>query len=411
MLITEENIDEIRSWVKQLMEFCDFDYDDFDWDDYIQVGTDYVSFSFPGDSDTVEVDVSTLCNIVTNLKNYQEEGKSTVRCGKLSQTVISIENTYDTNAIFDEEYVAENFSAQIVESPILIGMRNLKHGCFDFDLWSPCQAYHAVEFTYADGKEPLSFEDEQKELQRFLFMLSVKYNCAIVVDELPTQESVPYTEEDVDPDSLDDQEDAPMIVSSSDNLPAYSPMLRLYIEAQTIKNSELRYLLFYKIIEFVSPLIAKGTAYKQLAAKLDMQVFEKRNYTYYNDLLSIAKKFDDDQRDSELAATVLVECCDFCGLADYLPESVISLVKRNCGFYQEWKREKLTSAELNKLNRTLASCLYSTRNSIVHAKSNFIPIGKECPSVDLDQLNEFMQRLCYAIIMWNNRQPEEMRMS
>lgn len=75
---------------------------------------------------------------------------------------------------------------------------------------------------------------------------------------------------------------------------------------------------------------------------------------------------------------------------------------RDSGVSANRKIEELTNDDFVKLNISLGKILYATRNSIVHAKSNYASTGKECPNKDIGALNEFMKKLCYAIIMHNN---------
>jgi hypothetical protein len=53
--------------------------------------------------------------------------------------------------------------------------------------------------------------------------------------------------------------------------------------------------------------------------------------------------------------------------------------------------------------------LYATRNSIVHAKSNYIATGNEISQSDLPAGNEMMEIITRSIINWNQRQPEGFR--
>lgn len=75
---------------------------------------------------------------------------------------------------------------------------------------------------------------------------------------------------------------------------------------------------------------------------------------------------------------------------------------RDSGVAANRKIEDLTNDDIAKLNISLGKILYATRNSIVHAKSNYTVTGKECPTKDIGTLNEFMKILSYAIIMHNN---------
>lgn len=76
---------------------------------------------------------------------------------------------------------------------------------------------------------------------------------------------------------------------------------------------------------------------------------------------------------------------------------------------EEEKKNKKDIANLSPsiiegIKKEIAGILYATRNSIVHAKSNYTVTGKECHEEDLDQLNEFMAKLCECLFVWNSRQ-------
>ena len=59
----------------------------------------------------------------------------------------------------------------------------------------------------------------------------------------------------------------------------------------------------------------------------------------------------------------------------------------------------------------LGDILYRTRNSIVHAKSNFNERGFYCEKSDLEQLNNFMHKACYSIIKWYNDLPKHLKIN
>lgn len=70
----------------------------------------------------------------------------------------------------------------------------------------------------------------------------------------------------------------------------------------------------------------------------------------------------------------------------------------------------LKPIQVIEIKKKIGSILYATRNSIVHAKSNYNATGKECIIEDLDQLNSFMAALCKCLIIWNGRQPAEFQL-
>jgi len=56
-----------------------------------------------------------------------------------------------------------------------------------------------------------------------------------------------------------------------------------------------------------------------------------------------------------------------------------------------------------------ANILYSTRNSIVHAISNYEPNGLECPPYSLEEVNQMMSSIGRALIQWNENQADYIR--
>lgn len=407
MEITSDNILDIKERAIKLWEYCGLDEEDYNSEDYVEIGEEAINFSFPGDEDCVQITVDDLISITDKLDTYEEKGEATVRCANLSQTVIDIEyNWYYDGEILNEIYETDSFVASIVEEPILIGIRNLRHDCYNYDFWSPCRYFHAVEFRYKEGVKKLPYEQELEEIYRFLFALNIKNNYLIRISELPAIEKGDLIDnesiEESDLENCDFFKEKEQIIHKSSDLPKRSPMLKMYLDALSIRDKSLRFLLFYKIIEYISPIIANSILYKRLEARLNIGVFSKKGESYYNSIIDLVHRYNRSISDAELASTVLTECCDIELSVPYIPDSIWRLMLRDSGVSANRKIEELTNDDFVKLNISLGKILYATRNSIVHAKSNYASTGKECPNKDIGALNEFMKKLCYAIIMHNN---------
>lgn len=407
MNITSDNINDIKERANKLWEYCGLNAEDYDTEDYINEGDDVISFSFPGDEDCVQITIDDLINITSKLDTYEENGESTVRCANLSQTVINIEsNWYYDGEILNEIYETDCFIASIIEEPILIGIRNLRHDCYNYDFWSPCRSYHAVEFRYKEGVKKLPYKQELEEIYRFLFALNVKRNYLIRIAELPEivngelMGNVCIGETDLE--NYDFTKETEQIVHQSSDLPKSSPMLKMYLDALSISDKSLRFLLFYKIIEYISPTIANSIVYKRLEARLNIGAFSRKGESFYKSIIDLVHRYNRSISDAELASTVLIECCDIELVRPYIPDSIWKLMLRDSGVYANRKIEDLTNDDIAKLNISLGKILYATRNSIVHAKSNYTATGKECPTKDIGALNEFMKVLSYAIIIQGN---------
>ena len=220
----------------------------------------------------------------------------------------------------------------------------------------------------------------------------------IEIGELIDNESI----EESDLENYDFFREKEQIVHKSSDLPKESPMLKMYLDALSIRDKSLRFLLFYKIIEYISPIIANSILYKRLEARLNIGAFSKKGESYYGSIIDLVHRYNRSISDAELASTVLAECCDLELSKQYIPDTIWRLMLRDSGVSANRKIEDLTNDEIVKLNISLGKILYATRNSIVHAKSNYTPTGKECLNKDIGALNEFMKVLCYAIIMYNN---------
>lgn len=413
MEITEDNIKEIKNRAIKLWEFCGLKEDKYNKEDYVNIGDDAVNFDFPGDDDCVQVSVDDLINITNNLDTFEEKDDRMVRCANLSQTIIDIEyNWFYDGGVLHEVYETEDFTASIIDEPILIAIRNLRHGCYNNDFWSPCRCYHAIEFRYKEGIQKLSYEKELDEIYRFLFALNMKTDYRIIVSELPDISTDETTEDDYSEENWDDYDfnkEDEIIVHKTIDLPKASPMLKMYLEALSVNDKSLRFLLFYKIIEYISPIIANSLLYKRLESRLNMGIFSNKREDYYNSIVDLVHRFDKSISDSELASTVLVECCDMELTLPYIPDSVWKLMLKNSSLSsinntisKNRDIKKLKPEDIDKLNVSLGKILYATRNSIVHAKSNYSKTGLECPIDDVGKLNDFMKVVSYAIILYNN---------
>ena len=69
----------------------------------------------------------------------------------------------------------------------------------------------------------------------------------------------------------------------------------------------------------------------------------------------------------------------------------------------------MTEDQIRGIQKGIAAILYATRNSIVHAKSNFNPTGNEWKTEELSEGNVVMEIIARSIINWNERLAEGFR--
>lgn len=132
---------------------------------------------------------------------------------------------------------------------------------------------------------------------------------------------------------------------------------------------------------------------------------------YMDTLLDIVKGYRDNQKDDFLAISVIQTCIDVVPDFYHLPKTLQKTVKHQLGIEEKVKIESiaLPNEQQMSLKKQVANILYSTRNSIVHAKSSYEPNGLECPPDSLEEVNQMMSSIGRALIQWNENQADYIR--
>lgn len=195
-----------------------------------------------------------------------------------------------------------------------------------------------------------------------------------------------------------------------DDLIGNSQLIKLYKQAKSTDDNEIKFLQYYKILEYISPLVAKLNAYDKLNKRLDLLASSTRDYKYLDSIFSVTRKYDLDVKDDYLAESVIKTCVDISPLWELIPERLQRQMKKS---FQTGKSEicidGLKEEQLGSLQKQIAKMLYATRNSIVHAKSNYEPNGYELEGDELINGNQMMDVVALSVIQWNERQPESFR--
>lgn len=248
---------------------------------------------------------------------------------------------------------------------------------------------------YKNESIKLSINEEEELIARFLFSICIDYDIAIRIEQF------------IDLSNFKDDDDSEEeSINYHNKIIPYSQAMNMFVEACSVNNSEIKFLYFYKIIEYFSPIVSNKKSYELLNQKLDALSISKRDHRYLDSIFNLTRKYDLSLRDKELAYTVIKECVDIIELFDYLPVSTKKYL------YKTHYINNLTSLDAEKKDqiiKKISNILYATRNNFVHAKSNYHQTGDECESEDIDVLNIFMSKLCYCLIVWNSRQNEDYR--
>ena len=381
--------------IKQIYSRLEYLYDNFNIDpidEKIGIGEEAIYINFPDewDRDNSCYPVEDFMRYTDGLGNIQVIDNHSVISGNIRQTIVNFDDYHYEHLVPAIRFETDKYSMKIVNNPFLIGIIASRDCIYneDFGVF-PCSNYKAVEIVYKGerGQE----EDDIMFIKSCLFYIASKFNVPMSIGSFWTWDDI-----------TDEQNDDSITVSESALIP-YCRAMDYYIEGLSIEKADIKYLHLYKIIEYFSPIVSKKASYEQLNNRLDaLQVIE-RDYEYLESIFNLAKQYQISLKDKELANTVLNECVDVALLFSFLPECIQKGISKACHF--EIKDiTNISPSIIEGIKKEIAGILYATRNSIVHAKSNYIDTGKECPEEDLDQLNEFMAKLCECLFVWNSRQ-------
>ena len=420
MKINKELQIKIRGWIDYLSEnFIDLSGDseilyEEDYDklsDEIEI--DDICFSFPDDQEHYYISIEDFISYMTEIESLRREDDSIVRTDHIIQAVISSGRMGYAN--FDDKlqtvaFRGEGIDVSIVKSPFLVGVMNAKEGKYEEDFGlGACEPYTAIEIR---PSRDLDDKTINKLIERICFYLTDKFGVEIYpwegpdISELYNRMDEYYNEDE----EKDEEEEEETNVIDIDRLPSYSPLLRMFRQAKGVGDPEIQFLQYYKILEYVSPLVAKSVAYDRLNRRLDLLPSVDRDAKYLDSILVIAKKYDTDMRDDSLAIAVIENCVDVIPLFGLLPEKQRKTIKHNLNIQKDSITDAdVTDEQIRGLQKQIAMILYATRNSIVHAKSNYIATGNEISQSDLPAGNEMMEIITRSIINWNQRQPEGFR--
>lgn len=368
-----------------------------------------IVLDFPQDYDGVSYSSEEFLDYMSDIDSLVEVDKTTVRTNHIRQTIIS--SRYQGWDLFEGKlrsfgFDGDFYTVNIVSNPFLIGLVNAKNGNCDQDYGVYCcLEYTALELKYKDERRLLK-EEEDQLLERITFFLTKALGTAVYISEvIDMNQKYDYYSVVEDDDEEENDNSSDTIVKVSD-LMAYNPMMKLYKQALAAEDEEIKFLQYYKIVEYISPIVAKLTAYDKLNKRLDLLATSARNHEYLDSIFSITRKYDQDMKDDYLAISVIQTCVDVLPLWQFVPERLRKQIRKYLSLKGDSLDDTISDEQLASLQKQIARMLYSTRNSIVHAKSNYEPNGYELKGDELEDGNKMMDMITMSIIQWNERQPE-----
>lgn len=376
--------------------------DDFSELEDCDFSDEMVDISMNDEMDTLNYPVEDMLRYLSNIEELQYDEKS-AWSRNIKQYIIAVDEwEVEKVNLTRFSFTSEKINIKFVENPFYIGIAAVDQGIADDNYGiTPCSRYIAAEFEYPDNS-PLAKDEEIKVLKQFLHTVSIETGIALRLGQFFFFD-YDYYDIDVDDDSRNIS-----INYGMEDLLFYTKAMDYFSKAIEIEDEEIKYLHFYKIIEYFSPVASKKSAYSMLNLRLDALRVKSRDQKYLESIFQLTRDYDTSLKDKELATTVLRECADSLELFDVLPQLIQRQIKKRLHLQKEVI--ELNPKEKEEIDKEIGQMLYSTRNQIVHAKSNYRPTGYECNNDDMEQLNVFMKKLCQCLIIWNNRQPDEYRL-
>lgn len=414
-MIDKETRRKIQGYLAFLQENFDIenDYTNYFDEDEEEIPDEFedeeIALDFPQDYDSVSYGSEEFLDYMSDVDSLEEVDKTTVRTNHIRQTVIS--SRYQGWDMFEEKlrsfsFDGDFYTVKIVSNPFLVGLVNAKNGNCDQDYGVYCcLEYTALELKYKDERR-LKKEEEDQLLERITFFLTKELGTAVFISEvIDINKKYDYYSVVEDDEDEENDNSSDTIVKVID-LMAYNPMMKLYKQALAAEDEEIKFLQYYKIIEYISPIVAKLTAYDKLNKRLDLLATSGRNHEYLDSIFSVTRKYDQDLKDDYLAISVIQTCVDVLPLWQFVPERLRKQIRKNLSLQKDSLDDNISDEQLASLQKQIARMLYSTRNSIVHAKSNYEPNGYELEVNELEDGNKMMDMITMSIIQWNERQPE-----
>ncbi len=401
MQVNKSNIKKINKALGELAkryELIGEYYEDKPSDYEVKIGDTEILIPFPYDSKSIHK-IEEFSRLIEEFDSVKIKDRNKTITKRFTQRVIGSDSGIIEYLLSESNFevtTSEGIKIRLVSSPILIGIAAMELG--EYDKYSPpCSSYIAVEIEYIREDKRLSEEKENKLLQSYFFELANKLHTSVGFTQV--SETVFY--------GTDEDEEAELEIPELNGIEEFNVGMEIYSKAIRPLNEDIRLLYFYKILEYFAPVVVKIKANERLRTKLDSPKAFKPDADFLQSIYKLTRKFDEDLKDKDLVKAVFRECFDIIDLFEYLPKSLKKRIRGQL-------KEKNISYELSEEKMTIAAnmlggIVYSTRNSIVHAKSNYETDKNECAIEDLPELNNFLKHACYSTIKWYNRLPNHLK--
>lgn len=287
----------------------------------------------------------------------------------------------------------------LIDESFIIGLAATKLEEYDSDFWGTINQYLAIEIIYESKEYVLETDKELELVNSYIFEIADNADIALSLSEI---RNIVYDFEDLAEHAEENYAEV------STELEPYNEGMRLFVSAVQIKDPELKFLNFYKVLEHFSPIAVNIEANELMRKKLDTPKSSFEDGDFIRSIFELANSMRDRFNDEDLIKAAFNTCFDFIGLFSKLPESIKRRIKKHLGIQDlNYSTDK---QKINTSTNIAGKIIYQTRNKVVHAKSNFTLSGDEISSEEIDQLNDFMKHASSQAIRWYSRQPKHLKL-
>jgi hypothetical protein len=246
-------------------------------------------------------------------------------------------------------------------------------------------------------RSKLNSDLSNKAIESFLFELDNTYNLKFGYDEFNTPLGGGYLDFQDYPKSRDIKtvEKVSKRINKA-KWPEYDHIaVKLFTEAHQTLNEEVKLILLYKVFEYFGPIVLKLETHDKLGQRLSDSQVNDPDSKYLSSIVDLVNNYNSKKNDEGMLKEVFKNCLDIEVISDQLPQYILD--------------SKTPKTDLTEFRIRIAQILYSTRNSFVHAKSNYIKKGNECKMDELGQFNIFLSLAAAQVIKWHRKLPKHQK--
>lgn len=364
----------------------------------------------PGEDEGISFTFEELVEFKNEISEFQVINQGRFRTKTKSYQIIKAESSdleFYLSKISDFKQVYNGVKISIIESSTYVGIGCLELGSYHDDFGSGYQSYLTIEICYSDKSKKISIKEETELIYSYLYEIADSTGFVFHLSKVNEYNS---ELEDKINDLIYAESEGVETDEEEINLKPlleFNEGMRLFVAALQTTDEELKLLNFYKILEYFAPIVINIESYNLLAKKLDSPKVLNPNRSFLKSIFDLVNSTNQRFRDEDLIKSVFNTCFDLVDIFNYLPQSIKSKV---LGIIKEKEISyNLDNNKLQSASNIIGSTLYSTRNMVAHAKSNYIPTGNECPKNEISQLNVFLKETTARTIRWYTKLPDNLK--